>query len=159
MAWRGKCAAKGATIAISKKHFNILDWYLILQSVHHSLSALSLQESDHEHVKDWVLAVSMDQKAVRELALDERGVYEACLVNPKTGSKSIPCVVTGNVHASTWLTFSLTSHPEILARSVGIFCRKKERLCFVLSHPKCTFPWRLSFLGIQVHVYLTCQVL
>jgi intraflagellar transport protein 172 len=56
-----------------------------------------MQESDHEQVKDWVLAVSMDQKAVRELPLDERGVFEGCLVSPKSGAASLPCVVTGTL--------------------------------------------------------------
>jgi intraflagellar transport protein 172 len=50
---------------------------------------------EHEEVKDWVLAVSMDQKAVRELPHDERGTYEASLVAANTGAKSLPCVVTG----------------------------------------------------------------
>jgi len=55
-----------------------------------------LQPGDHEEVKDWVLAVSMDQKAVRELPHDERDTYEASLTNAQTNSVSLPCVITGN---------------------------------------------------------------
>ena len=54
------------------------------------------QPSEHEEVKDWVLAVSMDQKAVRELPHDDRDTYEASLVDAHSGSQSLPCVITGN---------------------------------------------------------------
>jgi len=42
-----------------------------------------------------VLAVSMDQKAVRELPHDDRDTYEASLTNARTGTQSLPCVITG----------------------------------------------------------------
>jgi hypothetical protein len=35
---------------------------------------------EHEAVKEWVLAVSMDQKVEQVLPLDERMTYEASLV-------------------------------------------------------------------------------
>jgi intraflagellar transport protein 172 len=65
-----------------------------------------MQESDHEQVKDWVLAVSMDQKAVRELPLDERGVFEASLVDTKSGATAVPCVVTGTLYVVEEALFS-----------------------------------------------------
>ena len=36
---------------------------------------------EHESVKEWVLAVSMDQKVEQVLPLDERMTYEASLVS------------------------------------------------------------------------------
>ena len=36
---------------------------------------------EHEAVKEWVLAVSMDQKVEQVLPLDERMTYEASLVS------------------------------------------------------------------------------
>jgi len=54
-----------------------------------------LKLNDHEEAKDWVLAVSMDQKAVRELPHDDRDTYEASLTNAQTGSQSLSCVITG----------------------------------------------------------------
>jgi len=65
----------------------------------------SMQPSEHEEVKDWVLAVSMDQKAVRELPHDERDTYEASLNNAHTGAASLPCVITGQC---TCLSVSLS---------------------------------------------------
>ena len=39
-----------------------------------------MSSSEHENVKEWVLAVSMDQKVEQQLPLDERMTYEASLV-------------------------------------------------------------------------------
>ena len=64
--------------------------------------SLLLQPSEHEEVKDWVLAVSMDQKAVRELPHDERDMYEASLTDAHTGSSSLPCVITGLSATYKW---------------------------------------------------------
>lgn len=55
----------------------------------------ALQPDEHEEVKDWVLAVSMDQKAVKELPRDDRDTYEASLINAHSGALSLPCVITG----------------------------------------------------------------
>ena len=63
-----------------------------------------LQPSEHEEVKDWVLAVSMDQKAVRELPHDDRDTYEASLTNARTGTQSLPCVITGEPATTGLLT-------------------------------------------------------
>ena len=61
-----------------------------------SLAWLSaLQDSQHEEVKEWVLAVSMDQHVAQELPLDERDTYEASLVAANTGIRSLPCVISG----------------------------------------------------------------
>ncbi|XP_074640366.1 intraflagellar transport protein 172 homolog [Tubulanus polymorphus] len=54
-----------------------------------------LSESEHEDLKEWVLAVSMDQKVEQILPSDERDTYEASLVASSTGIRSLPCVITG----------------------------------------------------------------
>ncbi|KAB7506029.1 Intraflagellar transport protein [Armadillidium nasatum] len=55
---------------------------------------LSIPDNLREEAKEWVLAVSMDQQVEQSLPIDDRGVYEASLVN-QDGSYSPPCVVTG----------------------------------------------------------------
>jgi len=54
-----------------------------------------LTTQQHEEVKEWVLAVSMDRQIEQILPKDERGTYEASLVATDTGIRSLPCVVTG----------------------------------------------------------------
>ena len=54
-----------------------------------------LPQGRHEEVKEWVLAVSMDQKVEQKLPIDERMSYEASLIAAKTGTTSQPCVITG----------------------------------------------------------------
>ncbi|KAH9500287.1 hypothetical protein Btru_073626 [Bulinus truncatus] len=54
-----------------------------------------LTGNQHEEVKEWVLAVSMDRQVEQILPKDERDTYEASLVAMETGIKSLPCVVTG----------------------------------------------------------------
>ncbi|CAG5120000.1 unnamed protein product, partial [Candidula unifasciata] len=54
-----------------------------------------LTSQQHEEVKEWVLAVSMDRKVKQDLPKDERGTYEASLVAADSGIRSLPCVVTG----------------------------------------------------------------
>ncbi|KAL0271339.1 UNVERIFIED_CONTAM: hypothetical protein PYX00_008457 [Menopon gallinae] len=50
----------------------------------------------HEEVKDWILAVSMDQKIDQTLPLDDRQLYESCLTSPDyAGNPALPCIVTG----------------------------------------------------------------
>ena len=51
------------------------------------------QEDQREEVKEWVLAVSMDQKVEQILPRDERDVYEASLIS--ANNDTLPCVVTG----------------------------------------------------------------
>ncbi|KAL5965213.1 hypothetical protein TSMEX_007033 [Taenia solium] len=51
--------------------------------------------AEHEAVREWILAVSMDQKLDQVLPKDERGVYVACLRSSATGVSALPCVVTG----------------------------------------------------------------
>jgi len=53
-----------------------------------------LTASQHDEVKEWVLAVSMDQRVEQALPLDERMSYEASLVSVG-GARSQPCIVTG----------------------------------------------------------------
>ena len=54
-----------------------------------------LPKDQHEAIKEWVLAVSMDQKVEQRLPLDERMTYEASLVTVGTGTTFQPCIITG----------------------------------------------------------------
>merc|ERR1719471_231063 len=54
-----------------------------------------LDERQHEEVKEWVLAVSMDQRVEQQLPIDERMTYEGSLVTAGSGAVSQPCFVTG----------------------------------------------------------------
>ncbi|KAK3595246.1 hypothetical protein CHS0354_010853 [Potamilus streckersoni] len=56
---------------------------------------LHLTSQQHEELKEWVLAVSMDQKVEQVLPKDERNSYEASLIATDTGVRSLPCVITG----------------------------------------------------------------
>lgn len=56
---------------------------------------MPVQDSQHEDIKEWVLAVSMDQRVTQELPMDERDTYEGSLVAINTGIRSLPCVITG----------------------------------------------------------------
>lgn len=53
------------------------------------------QSSEHEEIKEWVLATSVDDAAQRELLLDKRGVFEASLIDG--GRTYEPCIITGRV--------------------------------------------------------------
>ncbi|XP_070555163.1 intraflagellar transport protein 172 homolog [Ptychodera flava] len=52
-------------------------------------------EDKKEEIKDWVLAVSMDQKVEQILDVDERDTYVGSLTAINTGIKSLPCVISG----------------------------------------------------------------
>lgn len=54
-----------------------------------------VSKTEHEEVKDWVLAVAMDRKVTRELPKDDRGMYVASLLMPGSTVRGVPCVVTG----------------------------------------------------------------
>ena len=54
-----------------------------------------LDQTQHEEVKEWVLAVSMDQKVEQQLPIDERMTYEASLIASGSNTASQACVVTG----------------------------------------------------------------
>lgn len=54
-----------------------------------------LSQDSHEAVKEWVLAVSMDQKVEQQLPLDERNTFEGSLVAAGTGTASLPCIISG----------------------------------------------------------------
>jgi len=54
-----------------------------------------LPKDKHEAVKEWVLAVSMDQKVEQILPMDERMTYEASLTTANTGTTYPACVITG----------------------------------------------------------------
>uniref|UniRef100_A0A914VZ84 Intraflagellar transport protein 172 n=1 Tax=Plectus sambesii TaxID=2011161 RepID=A0A914VZ84_9BILA len=55
---------------------------------------LYLTPEQHEDMKEWVLAVSVDKQIEKRLITDQRGCYEASLV-ALDGSVSQPCIVTG----------------------------------------------------------------
>ena len=77
-----------------------------------------LKEADHEEVKEWVLAVSMDQKVEQVLPSDDRGTFEGSLRSASSGSVSLPCVISGypvissnrysNVHEVKYITVKNT---------------------------------------------------
>ncbi|KAH9371348.1 hypothetical protein HPB48_007917 [Haemaphysalis longicornis] len=53
-----------------------------------------LDEAQHEEVKEWVLAVSMNQGVEQALPTDEQGFYEASLEGPKGTMRAEPCLIT-----------------------------------------------------------------
>ncbi|VDM16004.1 unnamed protein product [Hydatigera taeniaeformis] len=65
--------------------------------------------AEHESVREWILAVSMDQKLDQVLPKDERGIYVACLSSPATGVSALPCVVTGYPVLRDGVSFSSKS--------------------------------------------------
>ncbi|XP_062822761.1 intraflagellar transport protein 172 homolog isoform X1 [Anolis carolinensis] len=72
-----------------------------------------VSEEHREEVRDWVLTVSMDQRLEQVLPQDERGTYEASLLAPSTGVRSLPCLVTGTAVPSSLL------HPSLLPLAPG----------------------------------------
>lgn len=59
----------------------------------------------HDDIREWVLAVSMDQKVDQALSVDDRGLYESSLVSDET-----PCIITGYpVLGQQPVTFQRTS--------------------------------------------------
>ncbi|CUT99105.1 intraflagellar transport protein 172 [Echinococcus multilocularis] len=65
--------------------------------------------AEHESVREWILAVSMDQKLDQILPKDERGIYVACLRSSATGVSALPCVVTGYPVLRDGVSFSSKS--------------------------------------------------
>ena len=55
----------------------------------------SIPEEEREEAKEWVLAVSMDQRVQQVLNTDERGCYEASLLNVHNNVRSQQCILTG----------------------------------------------------------------
>lgn len=72
---------------------------------------LHLSPDQHEEVREWVLAVSVDKQMQGELIMDKRGIYEACLVGPD-GTQYQPCIITGTLFLSLFpsLSTSLSHH-------------------------------------------------
>ena len=65
-----------------------------------------LDQSQHEEIKEWVLAVSMDQKVEQQLPIDERMTYEGSLVTAGSHTPSPACVVTGYPVLSSRIDFA-----------------------------------------------------
>ena len=79
-------------IPLPEKPFMTVNEYL--SNINYTLPSLS-QEDQREEVKEWVLAVSLDQRVEQSLPKDERGTYVASLSCPHTGVTSLPCILTG----------------------------------------------------------------
>lgn len=57
---------------------------------------LGVASDQREEAREWVLAVSMDQKIEQGLPVDQRGVYVGSLTSPiSTGGPLQQCVITG----------------------------------------------------------------
>ena len=61
-----------------------------------------LQSQQHEDIREWVLAISMDQQVEQVLPKDSRNCYEASLIAPDSGVRSLPCVITGMYSIETY---------------------------------------------------------
>ena len=105
----------------------------ILQKFHSLYLCLSIQEDRREEVKEWVLAVSMDQKVEQILPVDERDTFEASLVAVSTDIRSLPCVVSGKLIT----TMSLVQD-HALGASVGVTIAK-------VSNFESTLYYRIQF--------------
>jgi intraflagellar transport protein 172 len=68
-------------------------------------SRICVPEDAHDEVKEWVLAASMDRSIAQELRLDERGLYEASLLNPHQQRIEDACLVTGYPALGSRVTF------------------------------------------------------
>ncbi|KAK0173296.1 hypothetical protein PV328_006513 [Microctonus aethiopoides] len=59
-------------------------------------SSLSVSREEREEVREWVLAVSMDQRVEQGLPVDQRGVYIGSVTCPANGSGPLQaCALTG----------------------------------------------------------------
>ncbi|CAH8637155.1 unnamed protein product [Heterobilharzia americana] len=68
---------------------------------------------EHEAIREWILAVSMDQKLDQSLPKDERGVYVAALNSSSTGLSALPCVITGYPVLRNGVTFEPSKRTAI----------------------------------------------
>ncbi|KAI4469975.1 hypothetical protein MML48_1g12569 [Holotrichia oblita] len=60
---------------------------------------------DHDNVREWVLAISMDQNVDQTLPLDDRQIYESCLQHGEN-----PCLITGYPLGNQVVSFSKSSY-------------------------------------------------
>ncbi|KAL1415030.1 hypothetical protein MTO96_007028 [Rhipicephalus appendiculatus] len=81
------------------------------------------QEAQHEEVKEWVLAVSMNQSVEQALPTDEQGFYEASLEGPKGTFRALACLITGYPVLQNKLQF----------QKPGIVCNKDDWNKFLLA--------------------------
>ena len=57
---------------------------------------LSISREEHEEVREWILAVSMDQRIEQGLPLDPRGIYVGSLKSHNDETNPlVECVLTG----------------------------------------------------------------
>ncbi len=73
-----------------------------------------MQEEKREELKEWVLAVSMDQRVEQILPSDDRGTYVASLSCPHTQVTSLPCVITGD----TWSSICRYCHDNVFPQAI-----------------------------------------
>ncbi|XP_050517357.1 intraflagellar transport protein 172 homolog [Diabrotica virgifera virgifera] len=59
---------------------------------------------EHDNIKEWVLAISMDQKIEQALPVDDRDLYESSLQPGET-----PCLITGYPVRKQAITFAKTN--------------------------------------------------
>uniref|UniRef100_A0A0K0F112 Intraflagellar transport protein osm-1 (inferred by orthology to a C. elegans protein) n=1 Tax=Strongyloides venezuelensis TaxID=75913 RepID=A0A0K0F112_STRVS len=64
-----------------------------------------IPHDEHEEIKEWVLAVSVDTKIDKELLLDSRGLFEGCIMSP-TLTKYDMCIISG---------YPILGNPKILS--------------------------------------------
>ncbi|KAF7993474.1 hypothetical protein HCN44_010069 [Aphidius gifuensis] len=58
--------------------------------------SLSLSDREREEVREWILAISMDQRVEQGLPVDSRGVYTGSLTCPANGAMALQeCSLTG----------------------------------------------------------------
>eukprot|EP00052_Salpingoeca_macrocollata_P025012 m.226452 g.226452 ORF g.226452 m.226452 type:complete len:1747 (+) comp22359_c0_seq2:150-5390(+) len=66
----------------------------------------SVPEAKHDEIKEWVLAVSLDQRVEPVLEKDERGVFAGSLWCELNNKRAEPCVVSGYPVIGTAMTFN-----------------------------------------------------
>lgn len=65
-----------------------------------------IQDDEHEEVKEWVLAISIEQSTERNLPRDTDGNFEVSLIDAN-GASHPACLISGSfIHFSTNITFS-----------------------------------------------------
>ncbi|XP_046738149.1 intraflagellar transport protein 172 homolog [Diprion similis] len=74
-------------------------------------TTLSLSAEQREEVREWVLAVSMDQRVEQGLPVDQRGVYIGSLTNPANTTGVLQaCILTGYPIRGPIINFEGSNH-------------------------------------------------
>ncbi|XP_066588134.1 intraflagellar transport protein 172 homolog isoform X2 [Prorops nasuta] len=68
--------------------------------------ALSMTKEQREEAREWILAISMDQRVEQGLPIDQRGVYQGSLTCPANSAGTLQaCVLTGYPIRGPTITF------------------------------------------------------